>query len=278
MVERLNPLGLNGIKITLDGDRDAHNQSRPLRGGQGTFDKIIANVRAVADLTPIAVGGNFEMETADSAIRRCSTSSRAQDFAPRARQGQLQAGHPREEAGRSQGHDSADRRRRRGQAAQRRVHDVGRHRRVAASATRATSSTTRCRSCARRRKKRGFTTSDGVHNGPVRDPQGARPHHRPRRLALRLPRLRRRGAAVDRPHRRPRRAVPARRRSAISRSSRRGRCATTARSSRSAPAAAPWRRTTSWATCTRPTATSRASKPGSSRSRTKRAAREMATA
>ena len=40
------PLGLNGIKITLDGDRDTHNRMRPLRGGQGTFDKIIANVRA----------------------------------------------------------------------------------------------------------------------------------------------------------------------------------------------------------------------------------------
>src|SRR5258708_37970451 len=66
MVERLNPLGLNGIKITLDGDREAHNKSRPLRGGQGTFDKIIANMRAVADLTRLAVGGNFEMETADS--------------------------------------------------------------------------------------------------------------------------------------------------------------------------------------------------------------------
>src|SRR3954466_16296712 len=36
MVERLNPLGLNGIKITLDGDRAAHDRSRPLRGGQGT--------------------------------------------------------------------------------------------------------------------------------------------------------------------------------------------------------------------------------------------------
>ena len=66
MVERLNPLGLNGIKITLDGDRDAHNKSRPLRGGQGTFDKIIANTRAVADLTRIAVGGNFEVDTVDS--------------------------------------------------------------------------------------------------------------------------------------------------------------------------------------------------------------------
>jgi uncharacterized protein len=66
LVERLNPLGLNGIKITLDGDRDAHNRSRPLRGGQGTFDRIVANTQAVADLTRISVGGNFDADTVDS--------------------------------------------------------------------------------------------------------------------------------------------------------------------------------------------------------------------
>jgi uncharacterized protein len=81
MVERLNPLGLNGVKITLDGDREAHNKSRPLRGGQGTFDKIIANMRAVADLTKLAVGGNFEMETADSYPALLDFLA-AQDFAP----------------------------------------------------------------------------------------------------------------------------------------------------------------------------------------------------
>ena len=82
MVERLNPLGLNGIKITLDGDRDAHNRSRPLRGGQGTFDRIIANTRAVADITSIAVGGNFEADTADSYPALLDFLA-AQDFAPR---------------------------------------------------------------------------------------------------------------------------------------------------------------------------------------------------
>jgi uncharacterized protein len=66
MVERLNACGLNGVKITLDGDRDTHNRMRPLRGGQGTFDKIIQNVREVAHLTKVSVGGNFDMETADS--------------------------------------------------------------------------------------------------------------------------------------------------------------------------------------------------------------------
>jgi uncharacterized protein len=66
LIERLNPLGLNGIKITLDGDRDTHNRMRPLRGGQGTFDRIVANLREVAHLTQIAVGGNFDVDTADS--------------------------------------------------------------------------------------------------------------------------------------------------------------------------------------------------------------------
>ena len=82
MVERLNPLGLNGIKITLDGDRDAHNLARPLRGGQGTFDRIIANTRAVADLTRIAVGGNFDVDTVDSYPALLDYLA-AQDFAPR---------------------------------------------------------------------------------------------------------------------------------------------------------------------------------------------------
>ena len=66
LVDRMNAYGLNGVKITLDGDRDTHNRMRPLRGGQGTFDKIIANVRDVAPLTKIAVGGNFDVDTADA--------------------------------------------------------------------------------------------------------------------------------------------------------------------------------------------------------------------
>ena len=66
VVDRLVPLGLNGVKITLDGDRETHNRMRPLRGGQGTFDKIIHNVRQIAHKTRVAIGGNFDMETADS--------------------------------------------------------------------------------------------------------------------------------------------------------------------------------------------------------------------
>jgi len=36
-------------------------------------------------------------------------------------------------------------------------------------------------------KARGFKTMDGVHMGSLRDTQGARQHHRPRRVAVCLP-------------------------------------------------------------------------------------------
>ena len=66
VVDRMLPFGLNGVKITLDGDRDTHNRMRPLRGGQGTFDRIIANIRAVAGRCRIAVGGNFDETSVDT--------------------------------------------------------------------------------------------------------------------------------------------------------------------------------------------------------------------
>ena len=66
IVDRLLPFGLRGVKITLDGDRDTHNRMRPLRGGQGTFDRIVQNIQAVADRVAVAIGGNFDESTVDS--------------------------------------------------------------------------------------------------------------------------------------------------------------------------------------------------------------------
>jgi uncharacterized protein len=66
VVDRLVACGLYGVKITLDGDRDTHNRMRPLRGRQGTFDKIIENVRRVAHKVPITIGGNFDESSADT--------------------------------------------------------------------------------------------------------------------------------------------------------------------------------------------------------------------
>jgi uncharacterized protein len=66
IVDRLTPFGLGGVKVTLDGDRDTHNRMRPLRGGQGTFDKILQNVRLVADKVRVSIGGNFDEDSVDS--------------------------------------------------------------------------------------------------------------------------------------------------------------------------------------------------------------------
>ena len=66
VVDRMLPFGLNGIKITLDGDKDTHNRMRPLRGGQGTFDRIVENIRRVAGKCRIAIGGNFDESSIDS--------------------------------------------------------------------------------------------------------------------------------------------------------------------------------------------------------------------
>jgi uncharacterized protein len=80
VVDRLEPFGLHSIKITLDGDREAHDHMRPLRGGQGTFDRIIANIRQVAHRCNIAIGGNFVEDTVDS-YPALLDFLKAQDFA-----------------------------------------------------------------------------------------------------------------------------------------------------------------------------------------------------
>jgi uncharacterized protein len=80
VVDRLVPYGLKGIKITLDGDRETHNRMRPLRGGQGTFDRLIENIRSVAGRTSIAIGGNFDESSADSFTGLIDFLSK-QDFA-----------------------------------------------------------------------------------------------------------------------------------------------------------------------------------------------------
>jgi uncharacterized protein len=82
VVDRMLPFGLQGVKITLDGDRDTHNRMRPLRGGQGTFDRIIENIRRVSHKCGIAIGGNFD-ETSAESYPALLAFLREQDFADR---------------------------------------------------------------------------------------------------------------------------------------------------------------------------------------------------
>jgi uncharacterized protein len=81
VVDRLLPFGLKGVKITLDGDRETHNRMRPLRGGQGTFDRLIENIRSVAGRCQVAIGGNFDESSADSFSALLGYLSQ-QSFAP----------------------------------------------------------------------------------------------------------------------------------------------------------------------------------------------------
>jgi uncharacterized protein len=66
VVDRLLPYGLTGIKVTLDGDQPTHDRLRPLRGGQGTFARIMRNLTAIAGKVRVSVGGNFDVESAAS--------------------------------------------------------------------------------------------------------------------------------------------------------------------------------------------------------------------
>ncbi len=54
IVEKLDQLGITKVQITLDGRKEHHDVRRPLRGGAGTFDKIMANL-ALFDDSPVAV-------------------------------------------------------------------------------------------------------------------------------------------------------------------------------------------------------------------------------
>lgn len=58
--EELSDLGLESVKITLDGPAETHNKSRPYKSGAPSFDHIIENILDTWDIVKIGVGGNFE--------------------------------------------------------------------------------------------------------------------------------------------------------------------------------------------------------------------------
>lgn len=54
IVEKIDLLGITKVQITIDGLKEHHDVRRPLRGGGGTFDKIIENL-SLFDDSPLAV-------------------------------------------------------------------------------------------------------------------------------------------------------------------------------------------------------------------------------
>lgn len=66
IVNHLRPLGLKGIKVTIDGDRWAHDLRRKYKDGRGTFDIIMKNLKQIKGIVPIIIGGNFDDVTKSS--------------------------------------------------------------------------------------------------------------------------------------------------------------------------------------------------------------------
>jgi uncharacterized protein len=60
VAQRLRDARVGSAQITLDGPAETHDLMRPLRSGRGTFDVILDNVVACADLIPIAIRVNLD--------------------------------------------------------------------------------------------------------------------------------------------------------------------------------------------------------------------------
>jgi len=63
LIEEFVSLGLLGIKPTIDGPAECHNQTRPYKNGAPSFTAIVDNLLAVCKLTRVDLGGNFTRDT-----------------------------------------------------------------------------------------------------------------------------------------------------------------------------------------------------------------------
>lgn len=63
VAEKLAALGLESVKITLDGPGHIHDRYRPFRSGKGSFDIILDNILNCRDVVAVNIGGNYNPET-----------------------------------------------------------------------------------------------------------------------------------------------------------------------------------------------------------------------
>jgi len=60
LVDTFKKVNLTGVRISVDGVKEDHDRFRPLRGGGGTFDRIVENIANCADKIPIYISMGFE--------------------------------------------------------------------------------------------------------------------------------------------------------------------------------------------------------------------------
>lgn len=66
IVEKLNGFEVSGYQITIDGPMDLHDKKRFLKNGEGTFNKIINNLKNSIDILPdIALRVNVDKKNVD---------------------------------------------------------------------------------------------------------------------------------------------------------------------------------------------------------------------
>jgi uncharacterized protein len=58
-------------QVTIDGVRDTHDRMRPLLSGRGSWDRIMGNLDAVLDSTPMAI--NVRVNVGQSNVNECGT-------------------------------------------------------------------------------------------------------------------------------------------------------------------------------------------------------------
>jgi len=68
IAERLKKTGIQSAQVTLDGDRETHNQRRPLVNGSGTFDRILDNIAAARKILAIQIRINIDRTNTSKAV------------------------------------------------------------------------------------------------------------------------------------------------------------------------------------------------------------------
>jgi len=66
LIDKLLTVGLKKIRISIDGNREAHNAKRPFADGSPTFDLIINNIKSVIDKVNVGIAGNFDLQNFQS--------------------------------------------------------------------------------------------------------------------------------------------------------------------------------------------------------------------
>ncbi|MFC1552204.1 SPASM domain-containing protein [Candidatus Latescibacterota bacterium] len=70
IIEKLGPLGLERVKVTLDGDMKTHNRLRPRKGisasDKGSYEAIVSNLEDIRGRIPIYLRGNYDPASKNS--------------------------------------------------------------------------------------------------------------------------------------------------------------------------------------------------------------------